>query len=187
MSNVVWIVVVAVFLAIVVIQQLQKLRKKAATNESQGHGNLQQVQESVSQEPEVLPKKRESPSKIVFGESPSEPVVTIERVSSNVAYEVAKPIEAKGGIVGRLSALVQAVPSVLVAAQTNGRQLMEVVVNGDLVRAADGNGLRGFAMGPGGIQEHARLFEVGNLQNLVNAAAVWQVASVLVAGAAPRI
>lgn len=181
MSNVAWVVVVAVLLAVIVIQQLQKSRKKAATNEFQAHGDLQQVQESVSQAPEVLPREQESPSKIVFGESPAEPIVTIESVSSSVAYQVAKPIEAKGGIVGRLSALVQAAPSLLVAAHANGRQLMEVVVNGDLVRAADGNGLRGFAVGPGGIQEHARLFEVGNLQNLINAAAVWQVASVLVA------
>jgi hypothetical protein len=58
---------------------------------------------------------------------------------------------------------------------------MEVVINGDLVRAADGHGFRAIAMGAKGVREHARLFEVKNLQNVVNAAAVWQIASVLVA------
>ena len=58
---------------------------------------------------------------------------------------------------------------------------MEVVINGDLVRAADGNGLRAFAMGSDGIKQHARLFDVQHFQNAINAAAVWQIASVIVA------
>jgi len=77
--------------------------------------------------------------------------------------------------------MLQAVPSVLVAQQASGKQLMEVVINGKLVAAADGQGLRAFAMGPSGIIEQGRLFNVDKLQTLINATAVWQVASVLVA------
>jgi hypothetical protein len=58
---------------------------------------------------------------------------------------------------------------------------MEVVIDGKLIRAADGSGFRAMAMGPDGIKEHARLFGTQGLENLVNAAAVWQLASVVVA------
>lgn len=58
---------------------------------------------------------------------------------------------------------------------------MEVVIDGALVRASDGNGFRAMSMGADGIREQARLFEAGDLTNLVNAAAVWQLASVVVA------
>src|SRR5262245_15081492 len=58
---------------------------------------------------------------------------------------------------------------------------MEVVINGDLVRAADGNGLRSFTMSSNGITQNARLYDVSNLQHILKAAAIWNVASVIVA------
>ncbi len=58
---------------------------------------------------------------------------------------------------------------------------MEVVVDGNLVSAADGQGFRAFVMGTKGIQEQARLLDISKLQSAINAAAVWQVASVVVA------
>ena len=81
----------------------------------------------------------------------------------------------------RLGSMLQAMPSVLAAKEVNGRQLMEVVVNGDLVRASDGKGFRAFTMDSKGIKEHARLFSTEKLQDMVNAGAVWQIASVVVA------
>lgn len=80
-----------------------------------------------------------------------------------------------------LEPIMQVAPSMATAAMAGSSQLMEVVVNGPLVAAADGNGLRAFTMGANGIQEHARLFEPSNLQNVANAAAIWQLASVVVA------
>jgi len=119
---------------------------------------------------------------IVIGTSPDAPMLTIKPASSLSTFGSVRPIDARSeGVVSRLSPLLQAVPSLLVAQEASGKQLMEVVVNGSLVTAADGNGLRAFAMGPTGIKEHARLFDVGNLQNMISAAALWQVASVLVA------
>jgi hypothetical protein len=80
-----------------------------------------------------------------------------------------------------MSELFQAVPSLLVAGEAHGKQFMEVIINGNLVRAADGNGYRAFAMASGHITEHARLLEPSNLQSLINTTAIWQVASVIVA------
>ncbi|MEF8760869.1 MAG: hypothetical protein V5B36_14455 [Candidatus Accumulibacter sp. UW25] len=108
--------------------------------------------------------------------------MTIEAVPAINDFEKAKPLDPKSNnSISRLSALCQAVPSLLLAGEASGKRLMEVVINGDLVRAADGNGLRAFAMNGKSIAEQARLFEVSNLQNMINAAAIWQIASVVVA------
>lgn len=126
-----------------------------------------------------LPDTR-SPS-IVIGTSPDAPMLTINPVSSLTEFGAVKPIDVRSEeAIGRLGSLLQAAPSLLVAEQAFGKQLMEVVINGSLVAASDGNGLRAFAMGPKGITEHARLFNAG-LHDVVNVAAVWQVASVVVA------
>lgn len=120
------------------------------------------------------------PERIVIGENEQSPVLAIELSDDLASYQRATSVGPSGGI-SRLSAVLQAVPSLLVAKEAAGKKLMEVVVNGSLARASDGNGLRAFAMGSKGIAEHARLFEVNRLQSLISAAAVWQVASVLVA------
>lgn len=80
-----------------------------------------------------------------------------------------------------LEPIMQVAPSLATAAMAGSRQLMEVAINGNLIAAADGNGFRAIAMGAGGIKEHARLFEPKNLQNVANATAIWQLASVAVA------
>ncbi len=118
---------------------------------------------------------------IAIVDSASNPLVSIQPSSYSEAFDRAKPLDHTVGTISRLSALMQAAPSLGMAASTGRKQLMEVVINGNLVRAADGNGLRAIAMEGGKIKEHARLFEVGNLQTAINAAAVWQVASVVVA------
>ncbi|MES2280565.1 MAG: hypothetical protein V4542_04055 [Pseudomonadota bacterium] len=127
------------------------------------------------------PEQEELPQRLVIGSHPNHPVVTIESSNALAAYKKGKPIDLNSGSVGRLTAMLQAAPGLLVAAEASGERLMEVTINGDLARAADGNGFRAFALGPKGITEQARLFEVQNLQQLVNAAAVWQIASVVVA------
>lgn len=76
--------------------------------------------------------------------------------------------------------LLQVAPSVGTAAMANSSKLMEVVINGKMLVASDGNGLRAIAKAGKGF-EHAKLYEPNNLQNVANAAAIWQIASVLVA------
>lgn len=80
-----------------------------------------------------------------------------------------------------LEPLMQVAPSMATAGMAGSRQLMEVVINGPLVVAADGNGFRAITMGANGVQQNARLFEPKALQNVANAAAIWQLASVAVA------
>lgn len=82
---------------------------------------------------------------------------------------------------GRVLAALQAVPDLLLAGSVAGKKLMEVDIHGNLTRAADGVGYRAFAVGDHGIKEQARLFDVGNLNTLVDVAAVWRIASVVVA------
>lgn len=85
-------------------------------------------------------------------------------------------------LTSKLSAGLQAVPSLLVEEGHRGKRLMEVVISGDLVRAKDGVGLRAWTVDANNkISEHAKLFDADKLQTMVNAAAVWQVASVVVA------
>jgi len=140
------------------------------------------IPEQESDEPEI---KQPAPillDRIVIGTNSASPLVTIDAVPAINGFEKAKPLDAKSDkSISRLSVLCQAVPSLLVAGEASGKKLMEVVINGDLVRAADGNGLRAFAMNGKSIAEQARLFEVSNLQNMINAAAIWQIASVVVA------
>lgn len=118
-----------------------------------------------------------------MGSSPHSPAITIKRASENYIDGKFKPIDIKNSkSIEKLSAAIQAVPSLLVANEASQKTLMEVVINGDLVRAADGNGFRAYAMnGDKKISEHARLFETRSLDNLIDAAAIWQVASVVVA------
>jgi uncharacterized protein (UPF0216 family) len=107
--------------------------------------------------------------------------MTIAPLRSPRDFKKAKPIALQSTTISELGALVQSAPSILVAHQAHGKQLMEVVIKGDLVRAADGSGFRAFAMAGSKISEQARLFEVNTLQGMINAAAIWQVASVIVA------
>lgn len=119
---------------------------------------------------------------ISIGENRERPVVTIADFLDASEFDRAQPIsDGESGSINRLNAFLQAVPGALVAGESSGKRIMEVVVNGDLVRAADGNGMRAFVMGGEGIKENARLFEAQKLQNLINAAAIWQIASVVVA------
>jgi hypothetical protein len=131
---------------------------------------------------EVEPHTRQVPDRVVIGSNPASPVVTIEMVRGVNHFENATELDIKSNkSVSRLSALCQAIPSVLVAGEASGKKLMEVVISGDLVRATDGSGFRPFAMSGNKIVEQARLFEVSNLGKMIDAAAIWQIASVVVA------
>lgn len=118
---------------------------------------------------------------VVIGQSAQAPALRIQPLATLEKFDQGTVLDLRSAPISRLGALIQAVPNLLLANEAAGKRLMEVVINGDLVRAADGNGMRAFAMNAKGIGEHARLFDAGHLQNVINAAAVWQVASVLVA------
>src|SRR5512139_1465824 len=85
------------------------------------------------------------PQRLLIGEHPEYPVITIEPSTAQQEYEEAHPLPTQNAEYARLSALVQAVPSLLVGGAAHGKKLMEVVINGELTRASDGNGFRAFA------------------------------------------
>lgn len=120
---------------------------------------------------------------IIIGPSQESPIVTIKALDINNRFEIAEELNFyDDNSISRFNSIFQAVPSLLVASESAGKQLYEVVINGELARAADGNGMRALSIGSDGkIQEHAKLFESGKLQDMINATAVWQIASVIVA------
>ena len=80
-----------------------------------------------------------------------------------------------------VSALIQAAPSILAAEAHRGKKIMEVVINRSLIPATSGDGYRAFAHEKGRIVENARLKSAGKIRTAASLAAVWQVASVVVA------
>lgn len=118
---------------------------------------------------------------VTFGTSEDLPALTISNLESLDTGAMRK-LDILHSKIDLLSPAFQAAPSLLTGAQVNGGKYMKVVINGPLAKCKDGNGFRGFTLDKNRkITEHARLFETKNLKSLVNAAAVWQVASVIVA------
>lgn len=76
--------------------------------------------------------------------------------------------------------LLQITPSIGTAATASSSKLMEVVIDGQMLAASNGDGFRAIAKAARGF-EHGRLYEPKNLQGIANAAAIWQIASVIVA------
>lgn len=155
---------------------LRNRRQSAGVVPLDGHVAAAGSEGAVLQMPQLLA------SAIHFGVDVANPAVTLRALSptNGKAVENVPVVQTSIGVASRVLALMQAAPSLLVAEAHRGSQLMEVVVNGSLARASDGDGFRAVTMGPGGIKEHARLFETKDLSKLVNAAAVWQLASVIV-------
>ena len=120
-------------------------------------------------------------TQIVIGSIVDQPAITLRESSAWVEFRNGAPVDKDSSAMGRVLAAFHAVPDLLLAGAVAGKKLMEVEIYGDLTRAADGVGYRAFAVGDHGIQEHARLFDLDSLNTLVDVAAVWRVASVVVA------
>ena len=120
-------------------------------------------------------------TQIVIGPSVDQPAITLRESSAWVEFRNGAPVDKDSSAMGRVLAALQAVSDLLLAGAVAGKKLMEVEIHGDLTRAADGVGYRAFAVGGHGIQEHARLFDLDSLNRLVDVAAVWRIASVVVA------
>ncbi|WP_338469122.1 hypothetical protein V3I01_18445 (plasmid) [Sphingomonas sp. gentR] len=92
-------------------------------------------------------------------------------------------IEAGDEDIGRLTALLQAVPAVATAAEVTGMtgtRYMEVVCKGDLVNAISGGGKRAISV-VDGKPVHANLFSADKLTALASASAVMNIASIALA------
>jgi hypothetical protein len=130
------------------------------------------------------PPEPEMASSIIVGVSPNQPAFELALSLDDAAFDQAALVPTSGrlGLMSRMSACLQAVPSLLVQQAHQGRHLMEVAINNPLANAASGSHFLPFARGADGkIIEQAKLFKPEGLSSLVNAAAIWQVASVVVA------
>lgn len=132
--------------------------------------------------PKAAEPEPEAPRRIVVA-SGEEQVLALSMLDPGAGMdqlEASKQLDT--AMFGRaLEPLMQVAPSMVTAGMAGSTQLMEVVINGPLVAASDGNGFRAITMGAKGVQENARLFEPTALQNVAKAAAIWQLASVVVA------
>lgn len=118
-------------------------------------------------------------SLVVLGTEDDKPLVTITPIQTIPAKATKVDPSATG--ISRLAPLLQAVPGAAVFGEAASSKIMQVVIDGPLTAAADGQGYRAFTMGAKGIKAHARLFEPERLQNLVTSAAMFQIASAVVA------
>lgn len=118
---------------------------------------------------------------IIIGEDELHPLIEISALAFK-QEKVYKKIPYLDALSNIASVAGQAAPALMTAAEVANKHIMEVVIHGDLAKAADGNGLRAFSRATNGeFTEHARLYHADSLSKLVNAAAVWQIASVVVA------
>lgn len=118
---------------------------------------------------------------LVFGLDEEHPLIEISIPPTETNKEY-KKIPVLEGFSNIASVVAQAAPALMTAKELAGKNIMEVVIHGNLAKAADGNGLRAFSKSTNGkFVEHARLYHADSLSNIVNTAAVWQIASIVVA------
>jgi len=163
--------------------ELRKCEERLAEAEAELQNVRMQLAQAARTLAEAQDEETSRPVALTIGEDASHPAIRIAPLEDTELFQRATPISDLGiGLGARSNAVLQALPQLLVANAHHGHRLMEVVIQGDLVRAASGESLRAWAAGANGrISEHARLFDTGKLQTIVTAAALWSVASVIVA------
>lgn len=117
----------------------------------------------------------------LIGKSAEKPLMSVTLAAQQVMPAGVEKVDAARLGIDRLGPLLQTLPNLVVANDVAQSRYMQVVIDGPLAAAADGNGFRAFSRQGGSIKEHARLFEPEKLQQLVSSAAMFQIASAVVA------
>lgn len=118
----------------------------------------------------------------LIGKSPEQALLTVSVMDDQGGHARGVKIDGDHAGVDRLAPLLQTIPGLLTSHEVAEHRYLRVVVNGQLAAAADGDGLRGFVRDSSGkFTEHGRFYEDSRLQNLVNSAALFQIASAVVA------
>lgn len=113
--------------------------------------------------------------------SNNDKVLSLAEINATQDIAEWQSLDAEYKGISKLNPLLQVLPSLAIAGNVKTTKLMEVVIKGDLINAI-GGGFRATAKGADGkIIEQARLFDPTKLSSLVNAAALFQVASMIVA------
>lgn len=127
----------------------------------------------------TLPATAFSVARLVIGTAEDEAVLSLARIPEPSA-RAWHPVAKSDIGISRLNPLLQAVPALGTALDVATTNYMEVVVNGPLAQAV-GGGSRAWVHNGKNMTEQARLFEASTLSNIVNAGALFQIASVAVA------
>ncbi|MPQ68537.1 MULTISPECIES: hypothetical protein [unclassified Pseudomonas] len=118
----------------------------------------------------------------LIGSNENTPVLSVKPLSQPTATDHGDSSGVAQLGLGRLSPLLQAIPNLITTSVAKSNQYFRVEINGPLAATRDGNGLRAFSRSADGkFTEHARLFQDSNLTNLVSSAALFQIASAVVA------
>lgn len=118
----------------------------------------------------------------IIGSNENAPVVSVKALSlpTGANYGDSSWVAQLG--LSRLSPLLQTIPNLITTGVAQSSQYFRVEINGPLAAAKDGNGLRAFSRSAEGkFTEHARLFQDNQLASLVSSAALFQIASAVVA------
>lgn len=87
------------------------------------------------------------------------------KVGSELEVENRKPVDSKN--LPLFNQFLQFAPDAMALHEVNTTKYMQVVANGTLIKARDGNGHLGMVMGNDGIKSHARLFDPDQLKKIL--------------------
>ena len=87
------------------------------------------------------------------------------KVGSELGVENRKPVDSKN--LPLFNQFLQFAPDAMALHEVNTTKYMQVVANGTLIKARDGNGHLGMVMGNDGIKSHARLFDPDQLKKIL--------------------
>ena len=117
----------------------------------------------------------------LIGRSAEQPLMSVQLATEQLIPAGAKKVDATSLGIDRLGPLLQTLPNLIVAKDVAQSRYMQVVIDGPLASVANGDGYRAFSIQGGRIREHATLFEPERLKQLVSSAAMFQIASAVVA------
>lgn len=182
MSMTLWIMLglaVAVLAAVGVLWAVRRLREPPISTPMPAQSEREQAAEQLSMRAEEVLDDR--PVELTFGPSAREAALTVRSWGKASIPEDARPLSAEASYLSALGPILQMAPSVLTAAEMGSGQYMKVVVDGSLAAAKDGTFMPFVRGSNGKVTDLARLQDPDLLRSLINAAAVWQVATVIVA------
>lgn len=148
---------------------------------SKRNASMQEAQNSRTRPPQPFPI-------VLTGNDPSRSI-SIKEIDPHAPRPPTKPETQRvlddhhEQLAGKLQLLLGAIPSTATADAIGGKRIMEVIIDGDLQKARDGIGFRATSRLNGKITNNARLISVENIKKTANFAAMWNIASVVVAQA----
>lgn len=181
---------VAAVLGGTVVWSITSRRRPVVNEQLKGQRDAVSL-ESQLHEPSLSlpgPSPSPAPTSLIVQNQQGERALAVTELPLALFDKVAGKSRKPSKAVGRLNALLQAGPTSALAAPGVPENVFEIAINGPLLNAKDsaGNVIEGTYRaitngGSGGIKEHGLLTKPENLSNAMNAAAIWQVASVVVA------